>query len=152
MLVRAFALWASTALLVTVLAVPAMAGQSQEVTITAYNADGVPLADNGTFVVTGEAAADLCSEGTWADAGGRVWQMTDDGLKVDVYKLYTCSETEKTFELRLKATIVFGEPSIHPRWTLTDSTGFDPAPAGKGDIVAMPSGEGEVFVGLLRFR
>ncbi len=152
MLVRAWALLASTALLVTVLAVPAMAGQSQEVAIAAYNADEEPLADHGTFVVTGEAAADLCSGGTWADAGGRVWQMTDDGLKVDVYKLYTCSGTEKTFELRLKATIVYDGPNLHARWHLTDSTGFDPAPMGKGDILPMEDGVGEVFVGLLRFR
>jgi hypothetical protein len=100
--------------------------------------------------VSGEGAALLCPAGTWEAREARIWSSSDTGFKIRVDRLFTCDNTGETFLLELRGTIVFGEGCAkNCTWKLKDSTGFDPAPKGQGDIVAL-SALGESYVGSIR--
>jgi hypothetical protein len=108
-----------------------------------------PPASQGTFTVSGEGAALLCPSGTWESGEGRFWDR-DNGFKISVERTFTCDGTGETFVLELTGTIVFGEGcSKNCTWKLKDSTGFDPAPKGRGDIVGL-SPLGESYVGSIK--
>lgn len=59
-------------------------------------------------------------------------------------KVLTCEDTEQVLVLELKNTIVIGQGGIPGKgtWKLKDSTGFDPAPRGKDEIVVVESERG----------
>jgi len=150
-MLRGISILMGVLMLVTISAASAAAGEKLDVVITTDD-DGPSPADTGTFVTSGAAAAYLCASGTWGPGDGRgLHWISDDTFKVDIEKVYTCDDgSDRTFTLRLRATITPGVESVHPRWMVVDASGFDPAPKGSGEIVA--GTDGEVFVGLMTFN
>ena len=109
------------------------------------------LVPAGTFTVEGEAAEYLCPGGTWEVGDQKIWNESDTGFKIRQDNIFTCTSGE-IFVLELRNTIVLGEGGVPGKgtWKLKDSTGFDRAPMGKGQILA--GEEGEIFEGLLQFK
>lgn len=80
----------------------------------------------------------------------KIWNETDNGFKIRVDRVSTC-DTGETFVLELRGSIIFGEGCAQNcTWKLKDSTGFDPAPKGSGDIVSLPPFGGEDYVGSIK--
>ncbi len=115
------------------------------------------LSPTGTFEVHGEAADFLCLSGTLESANTRIEWLTEDTFKIWQDKVLTCDDTAQVFVLELKNTIVLGQGGIPGKgtWKLKDSTGFDPAPKGKGEIVVVASTPDELreaYVGSVSFK
>ncbi len=132
---------------------PAAAGEKLEVEILGLS----DLSPTGTFEVRGEAADYLCPAGTLESANTRIQWLAEDTFKIWQDKVLTCDGTEQVFVLELTNTIVIGEGGVPGKgtWKLKDSTGFDPAPKGKGEITVVESEPGvfvEAYVGLVSFK
>lgn len=150
-IVRRLLLLSLTLLLLVAFAVaPASAGDKLGVSISTID-DPAPPASEGTFLVSGDAAGFLCDSGTWISTSTRLWFISEDTFKIKAERKFTCDLGE-TFVLELKNTIVLGEGGIPGKgtWKLKESTGFDPAPKGKGEILVGDGGE--VYEGLLMFK
>jgi hypothetical protein len=135
------------------LVAPAAAGEKLEVEILG----AMDLSGTGAFEVQGEAAGFLCESGMLESANTRIVWLADDTFKIWQDKVLTCDGTAQVMVLELKATIVIGQGMIPGKgtWKLKDSTGFDPAPKGKGEIVfvgSTPDELREAYVGLLGFK
>lgn len=132
---------------------PAQAGVplvTDKLDVTITTVDDAPLIGTGTFAVTGDAAVHLCASGTFASGDARIWWQTDESFKIQLDRTFTCEGTGQSFVLELSGTIVINVGNIKPAWKLKDSSGFDPAPKGKGD---MQVGDfGETYVGILTFK
>jgi len=129
------------------------AGEKLEVLILGQ----MDLSPTGTFEVQGEATQFLCESGTLESANTRIEWLSEDTFKIWQDKVLTCEGTEQVFVLELKNTIVIGQGGIPGKgtWKLKDSTGFDPAPKGKGEIVVVgstPTELREAYVGLVSFK
>jgi hypothetical protein len=132
---------------------PVAAGDKLEVEILGQS----DLSPTGTFEVRGQAAEFLCPSGTLESANTRIEWLSEDTFKIWQDKVLTCEGTEQVFVLELKNTIVIGQGGIPGKgnWKLKDSTGFDPAPKGKGEIVVVESEPGvlvEAYVGWVSFK
>ncbi len=132
---------------------PAAAGEKLGVEILG----AIDLSGTGTFEVRGEAAGFLCESGILESMNTRIKWLADDTFKIWQDKVLTCDGTAQVMVLELKATIVIGQGLIPGKgtWKLKDSTGFDPAPKGKGEIVfvgSTPDELREAYVGYLRFK
>ncbi len=127
---------------------PVAAGDKLEVEILGQS----DLSPTGTFEVRGEAAEFLCPSGTLESANTRIEWLSEDTFKIWQDKVLTCDGTEQVFVLELKNTIVIGQGGIPGKgtWKLKDTTGFDPAPKGKGEIVVLEMRE--AYVGLVSFK
>jgi len=102
------------------------------------------LSPAGTFEVRREAAEFLCPFGLLESANTRIEWLSEDTFKIWQDKVLTCEDTEQALVLELKNTIVIGQGGIPGKgtWKLKDSTGFDPAPRGKDEIVVVESERG----------
>lgn len=133
-------------------ATPVEAGDKFEVVILGAS----DLSGIGTFDIEGDAAPFLCESGTLESANTRFEWLSEDSFKIWQDKVLTCDETGQVMVLELKNTIIIGQGDLGKgSWKLKDSTGFEPAPRGKGEIVVVtsPSGEPrEAYVGEVQFK
>lgn len=150
---RTAALLSAVFVFSALLTAPVAAGEKLEIEIVGL----MDLSPAGSFEVRGEAAPFLCESGTLESTNTRIEWLTEDTFKIWQDKVLTCDVTGQVMVLELQNTIVLGEGGVPGKgtWKLRDSTGFDPAPKGKGEIVALESAPGEVheaYVGSVQLK
>ena len=130
----------------------APAAASEKLGVTIITVEPELFSGAGTFTVEGEATQYLCPFGTWQATNTVLHWQTADRFRLTQDKVFTC-DTGETFVLELRAKIIALQGVIpgHGTWKLTDSTGFDHAPVGKGTIGAGSSELSETHEGLLKF-